>query len=467
MRYIDSGTRDPADALGAWLLKETANGVAELRWQSGFFSIEGLAPLVPALQHSTKNALLVRAVIGSNDGDTLIGDLDRLVTLMGLPRPTATLGVVSYSGAYFHPKTYHLTRTDGSQAAYVGSANLTLAGMSSLHVEAGLILDTADGDPTAVLDQIAQSVDIWFAGSPIGLEMVTDSSDVARLAAKGIVRAVRPPRLPSANSAANGIGTPRPRLKALVAFPPVPGSLKAVGPANTPQTSSNVVPPPVLPITSSATALLSSVPQSPPYPAYVLFAPGATQATSGASALSGSALPGGNVGLVIRLNRDSARHWLGNSGTANVSIPVPTVSTLRFGMFQRKYSRPRVEFNMEMRYIGATGQFVATTTATNIMLYGFAPGESGHGDVRMIIPAAPAREINGYANGQSLPVPRDGDVALLEWPTANKPVFRLTVIDNSLPLFAQATSMLASASANNQLVGQGACWLPAGFSPVW
>ena len=68
-------------------------------------------------------------------------------------------------------------------------------------------------------------------------------------------------------------------------------------------------------------------------------------------------MPGGNVGLVIRLNKDSARHWLGRDGTANVSIPVPTVSTLRFGMFQGKYSRPRVEFNIEMRYIGATGQF--------------------------------------------------------------------------------------------------------------
>src|SRR6185436_16305235 len=91
--------------------------------------------------------LPAHVLVGSNDGDTLQADIAQLFALMGLPRTGAQLGVVSYGGAFYHPKTYHLRRDDGSQAAYVGSANLSLAGVGSLHVEAGLIVDTRDGDP--------------------------------------------------------------------------------------------------------------------------------------------------------------------------------------------------------------------------------------------------------------------------------------------------------------------------------
>ncbi|MCI0342037.1 MAG: phospholipase D family protein [Planctomycetales bacterium] len=143
MKYLDSGWREPAQALGHWLEVVLQDGdVAEVRWQSGFYAADGLGFLAPTLDRIREEGGRVVALVGSNNGDTLRGDVARLVSLLGIPRPGAHLGVVSFTGAFFHPKTYHLTRRDGSQAAYVGSANLTSAGVGSLHVEAGVLLDT-------------------------------------------------------------------------------------------------------------------------------------------------------------------------------------------------------------------------------------------------------------------------------------------------------------------------------------
>ena len=71
------------------------------------------------------------------------------------------------------------------------------------------------------------------------------------------------------------------------------------------------------------TILLPAVPREG-FPPYLLFAPGQGSPTQGAVALSGSSLPTGATGLIIRLNRDSARHFEGRPGTSNFSVPVPT-----------------------------------------------------------------------------------------------------------------------------------------------
>jgi hypothetical protein len=101
LKYIDSGSRNPADALGTWLQNELTPDVRELRWQSGFFSEDGLPPFVPTLQRLAAANLPVHALIGSNEGDTLQAHVARLVGFLGLPRTAAQLGVVSYAGAYY------------------------------------------------------------------------------------------------------------------------------------------------------------------------------------------------------------------------------------------------------------------------------------------------------------------------------------------------------------------------------
>ncbi len=469
MRYIDTGARNPAEALGHWVSGQTIAEVREMRWQTGFFSADGLPAFLPVLGALASADLPVRALIGSNDGETLEAHVLTLVSVLGLPRTNAHLGIVNFAGSFFHPKVYHFRRNDGSQTAYVGSANLTLPGVTGFHVEAGLLLDTRDGDPPPVLDSIAHAIDDWFSSARPGLEVVANSGDVTRLTSTGVLAAAPPPRNSSSGGAGPaGAASSRPRLQPLLRYPAMPAS----GAPSPGTTSSGSTSPPTAPAGTPATparstAALPSVPQNPPYPTYVLFAPGSTSPTRGRAALSGATLPGGYTGLVLRLNRDSARHWRGQVGTANISIPVPTVGTLRFGIFNGKFIRPRAEFELRMRYLSGSTALLAPSADTNVMVYGFAPGETGHGDVRMVVPKPPAANIGAQAVGAALPLPSDGDCALLEWPTNADPTFKLTLLDPRSALFAQAQTLLTNASVANQLVGQGACWLPAGVSPVW
>jgi hypothetical protein len=203
------------------------------------------------------------------------------------------------------------------------------------------------------------------------------------------------------------------------------------------------------------------------FPQYLLFAPGENTPTHGASALSGSALPLNVSGLIIRLNRDSARHFEGRPGTANISIPVATLSTFRFGIFPGQYPRPRVEFQLSMRYLMQTGVITVPPTVTNIMAYGFMPGETGHGDVRMLVPAE-VKALAGRITDANRPVPREGDVALLEWPTAESDYgMRLSFLDRETELFQRAMQLFNHAQDTGTTVGEGACWLPRTFSPSW
>jgi hypothetical protein len=170
--------------------------------------------------------------------------------------------------------------------------------------------------------------------------------------------------------------------------------------------------------------------------------------------------------LVLRLNRDSARHFGKHAGTANVSIPVNTLSTLRFGLYRKTYERPRAEFSLRTRYVGAERAFEVEKLETNVMAYGFLEHETGHGDVRMLIPAA-IRTLAARAQQADLPVPTDGDVAFLEWPTEATPEFRMTFLERGSPLYLRAQVLFDAAATSGELVGDGACWLPFGVSPSW
>lgn len=189
MRYIDSGSRDPKFALGKWLADILQNPakISELRWQSGFFGATGLGLFVPTLQALAANKGLVNVLVGSNDGQTSEVDLAVLLELVGAPRANLNVGIVKFGNAYFHPKTFHIVRDDGSSTAYSGSANLTHSGVSSLHVEAGIVLDTRDGDDRAVLKDMADAIDSWFATKPAGLYPVSTHSDVKALVGARIV----------------------------------------------------------------------------------------------------------------------------------------------------------------------------------------------------------------------------------------------------------------------------------------
>jgi len=446
VRYIDSGSRDPAEAVGTWLNQELGDEIAELRIQSGFFSSDALAPFRATLTLLADHQRLARVVVGSNDGGTLRSHLDDLVAAMHIPRAGAQLGVVYYGGAYFHPKTFHFRRTDGSQAAYVGSANFTLPGIGARHVEAGIIFDTRQGDSVDLLGSVAAATDAWFTTPRPGLERVEGADDVQRLLDDGIIRTVAPPR-PPRPPAQGGQPAQRPTLAPLVAF-------------NQPPPEPAPAPAPIV-----AWQPLPSVQQTPPYPPYVLFAPDAAAPTQGIEALTGTSL-GDAVGLIIKLNRDNDRHWRAAPGTANISIPISTAATLRFGIYGERH-RPRAEFDLEIRYAGNGLTLHAPADRTGIMSYGYTPGDTGHQDLRLVLPRAPIADLRQQLLVRGIHVPEAGDLALLEWPTQEAPVFRLTVTDPPSDLAATIRAIWQQSAADGQLVSRGACWLPVGVSPLW
>lgn len=192
MKYIDTGSRDPTQALGTWLATTVGPDVVAVRWQSGFFSFGAFQDVEIELRAAAARGATIRGVVGSNEGGTLASDVLDLIACLGIPSSGARIGVVHYRNAFFHPKTVHVVRGDGSQAAYVGSANLTTSGVVSSHVEAGLLLDTRDSDDATLIDEVRAAIDGWFSAPRSGFHEVQSHEDVERLCADGVLDVRRP-----------------------------------------------------------------------------------------------------------------------------------------------------------------------------------------------------------------------------------------------------------------------------------
>lgn len=454
MKYVDSGTRDPASALGYWLNSELPTAAA-LRIQSGFYGGEVSTFLSPALVRLRDTGGPVCILVGSNEQKAVASDVADLADLLGVPRERAGLGVVSYAGAFFHPKVYHLVREDGSACAYVGSANLTSAGVIGRHVEAGVLLDSRDGDDPGILGSICQAIEEWFDRRPEGLYLISGQGDVQALLEAGILRDRPAPRERWEDIGEAKAGTHLVRLKPLFELPSLQlDGEEGVGEgAKVPE---ELVPEP----------LYRPVSTRPGLPGYILMAAGLTTPATDEAALTGVPLPSGAVGLVLQLNRDSARHFFQGPGTSNITIPVATLATIRFGEYHGKYVRPRAEFTIRYRYLHDKGTIGPGQATTNIMAYGFDPDEKGHGDVRMLVPAG-VKAIAGEVGNLGLKPPGVGDPALLEWPSDSRPEFRLTYLDPASGLAATFRNRLETALAGGHAVGEGATWMMPTDSLPW
>lgn len=227
MRYIDSGRRDPDQALGSWLAENALGdpSVVALRWQTGFFGADSLGYFVPLMARLRRQDGVLRILVGSNDGTTLRSDIEVLLALAGPPRDNQQIGIASFANGYFHPKTIHLARADGSAAAYVGSANLTQSGVTSLHVEAGVLLNSSQGDDPTILAEIADAVDWWFAEPRIGLDLIFGSDDLDRLVNAGVLNVPRPPQARQQRAHGGAANAPGARLAPLLRVPPLPSGL--------------------------------------------------------------------------------------------------------------------------------------------------------------------------------------------------------------------------------------------------
>ena len=194
------------------------DAVREIRIQTGFFGADGLSYLPDVLQRLAREQGLVEILVGSNDGVTTRSDVELLLTSTGPPRTNRRIGIVRFRTGYFHPKTVHLRRDDDTEAAYVGSANLTGSGVSALHVEAGLLLDSRDGDDLSVLREIAAAVDRWFETEVPGLTTIEDATELDALVEAGVL-SVPSTLEPRANASRIALGSVRDGLQPLVALP--------------------------------------------------------------------------------------------------------------------------------------------------------------------------------------------------------------------------------------------------------
>ncbi len=197
-------------------------GIRELRFQSGYFTLEGLSLLLPALKKCASDGSVVRLLIGSNQGVTVASHVAFIAGTLGIPRENVSIGIVSFDGSLFHPKAYHVVRNDGSQTAYVGSANLTGPAIEGSNIEAGLILDTKESDPSVVLEKISQTVDNWFSSHLDGLSVINEPVDVDNLLASGHL-SFTPTKQSTSDGEESGTGAgprvARPRLRPIFKLP--------------------------------------------------------------------------------------------------------------------------------------------------------------------------------------------------------------------------------------------------------
>ncbi|WP_261509579.1 phospholipase D family protein [Burkholderia multivorans] len=496
MRYHDTGSKDAGQALATWFEQVLVEDITELRIQSGYFTFDAVRAISTFLKGAIEKDLRVHLVLGANEGDTLHSDVSRLALKLGLPRSNARLAIVNFGNALFHPKVYHVTRADGHEASFVGSANFTAPGLTGTNVEAALSVDTREGDSHELLVQVRTAIDKWFDATPgDGVAVVHSQEDIDSLLELGVWAQARPPRSQGGNGGDSSSVGRRAKRQKLVKLPPWPDAEEeAEANEEAGADEAGVAEPAVVEAGTDASLNQGSsgeaagavaephdtdghegvgaapdeldllpVEQRAGFPDYLFFEPGATQPTSGWTAMSGQRLQEPFVGLILRLTKDSARHFSGGDGTANISIPVAVIRTFRFGVFQ-KSGRPRAEFGLFLRYYSDT-LVVEREANTNVMAYGFMAGETGHGDLRMVLPAAVKRIANELKQ-QGQRVPSEGDLFLLEWPNSDTDSFGLTFLDPQSSVAVQARTLFQQAVDSGTLDG-GACGLPPGISPAW
>jgi len=180
VEYRDSSQGRPEDALGNWLNAKLIAGSRSFRCQSGFFSLASLRDHLEIL----RGVALVRLVLGSNAPEQPTAeDIRAFLPLLTAPA-SRSLTIVSCAGsALFHPKTIHLIGPGGNATGYVGSANMTEAGLG-WNIEAGVFLGP---DSAGALQAMAASIDAWAERTEGGVFQVRAEDDIASLLEQGVL----------------------------------------------------------------------------------------------------------------------------------------------------------------------------------------------------------------------------------------------------------------------------------------
>jgi len=188
--YIDTASGQPEDSLGAWFEENLLDTARTFLAQSAWLSYGTLEPFAHEVERLIDQDARIALVVGSNGGSLTKLDLDRLWALIS-PGAQSRLAVVRYRNAVFHPKVFYVEREDGSRTAVVGSANLTPGG-TERNIEAGVILDTHEGDSDVAFDKIADAVSAWFDRDEDGVFPIANQAAIDALADDGVIDVAQP-----------------------------------------------------------------------------------------------------------------------------------------------------------------------------------------------------------------------------------------------------------------------------------
>ena len=152
MRYLDTGSRDPADALYTWL-DQVLLDATYFGCQTGYFSYDGIYPLEGEfLNLSTDPAPSAWSWVPMSLGSGRLTLRTSSICSKAPSNVTKSLTLVAADDILMHPKTYYVEKADGTKHALIGSANLTHPGLSR-SIEAAMVIDSVN-DPGAPFSEI-------------------------------------------------------------------------------------------------------------------------------------------------------------------------------------------------------------------------------------------------------------------------------------------------------------------------
>jgi hypothetical protein len=186
--YLDSGSNNPTKCLGYWFNQNVIDGIVGFYAQFGYYSYNALYPFGNTLRNVATAGNPVHIVLGSNKGTLKEYDLRWTFGLID-GATDASLTVMSFSNAEFHPKTVCVQRADGTFAAVVGSANLTQAGLGR-NVEAVVSFDSAT-DGQAICNEIINAIRNWPAGGD-GVYPISSGNDIDDLKTAKLIDVPQP-----------------------------------------------------------------------------------------------------------------------------------------------------------------------------------------------------------------------------------------------------------------------------------
>jgi HKD family nuclease len=158
VRYLDGVTADDSDTVRAWLVPLLDEAV-EVGLRTGFLTERGAELLVPGLKSVLDRGGRLHIVAGGHPDQS---EPAALVVLAGIAAAYPGLMSLHLAGsepAWQNAKTYYVRSGDDTRTAYVGSANLTRAGLES-NYEAGVILHS-DDDGAEAVDAVLQGIVAW------------------------------------------------------------------------------------------------------------------------------------------------------------------------------------------------------------------------------------------------------------------------------------------------------------------